>query len=365
MADYYVNLDISTSGAAGTVGDPLGYDEFPVYFVNNELGASNYFLSGSHHYDDIQYLNTQNAGNVVVESATATPARIRVTSTASENMRSVIRPDIGMSSLTLRRLVIECDNGSAYSQGMSAGGVIIENCVLISYNKPTFTGNFGPTPVTLKGSSFVNKGVKAYNIINASSAGSNTFIMDSCYLEGRADYAFACGGNVASSYFRNCAFYGNPDLISIQGPFSEIPDGGNNVGQGFDGNPLLPALPTQYVNIGHVNLMTYPDDLMVIAESVLIDTGNASLGLSVDLFGVDRGLNPNIGAVELVGEPGPEPVTCWKYTARYMGSNRMFVANGGGKYPSELKVPGNVDISTGRMIDEGQLIDPNEFRIIQ
>jgi hypothetical protein len=64
-------------------------------------------------------------------------------------------------------------------------------------------------------------------------------------------------------------------------------------------------------------------------------------------------------------EEGVGPLLCWNYKARYKNSSRMFVANGGGKYPSELRVPSSVDISTGMMIDEGKLIDNNQFKIIQ
>ena len=59
------------------------------------------------------------------------------------------------------------------------------------------------------------------------------------------------------------------------------------------------------------------------------------------------------------------PLLCWNYKARYKGTNRMFETRGGGKFPSTLKVPSSVDISTGMMIDEGKVISNDQFKIIQ
>ena len=57
------------------------------------------------------------------------------------------------------------------------------------------------------------------------------------------------------------------------------------------------------------------------------------------------------------------PLLCWNYKARYKGTNRLYTANGSGKFPSELRVPSSVDISSGYMMDEGKLIDPRQYRI--
>ena len=43
---------------------------------------------------------------------------------------------------------------------------------------------------------------------------------------------------------------------------------------------------------------------------------------------------------------------------KYVGSD------GSGKFPSQLKVPGSVDISSGIMMDEGKLINPNQYKIV-
>lgn len=66
----------------------------------------------------------------------------------------------------------------------------------------------------------------------------------------------------------------------------------------------------------------------------------------------------------LFNEP-QQYLLCWNYKARYKNSSRMYYANGSGKYPSELKVPASVDVSTGMMIDEGKVIANNQFKVIQ
>ena len=57
--------------------------------------------------------------------------------------------------------------------------------------------------------------------------------------------------------------------------------------------------------------------------------------------------------------------TCWSYTAKYKNSQRLFRLNGPDEFPKTLRVPKNVDISTGIMIDEGELIDPSKYNIEQ
>ena len=60
-----------------------------------------------------------------------------------------------------------------------------------------------------------------------------------------------------------------------------------------------------------------------------------------------------------------EPIKCWNYRAKYNNSTRLYEIKGSGKFPGELRIPKSVDISTGMMIDEGKLINPGEFKIVQ
>jgi hypothetical protein len=66
-----------------------------------------------------------------------------------------------------------------------------------------------------------------------------------------------------------------------------------------------------------------------------------------------------------VGEAGPEPMTCWNLSARYKNSNRMYSINGGGDFPSELRIPGNVDLGTATVIEHGKQLNVSSLKIIQ
>jgi len=59
-----------------------------------------------------------------------------------------------------------------------------------------------------------------------------------------------------------------------------------------------------------------------------------------------------------------DPPICWNYTAQYKNSSKLFKASGCGSFPKNLRVPSNVDTSTGKMVDDGILINPDEYRII-
>lgn len=56
---------------------------------------------------------------------------------------------------------------------------------------------------------------------------------------------------------------------------------------------------------------------------------------------------------------------CWNFTARYNNSSKLFKKSGPGSFPKRLRVPHNVDLSTSQMIDDGELIDPNKYDVIQ
>ncbi len=54
---------------------------------------------------------------------------------------------------------------------------------------------------------------------------------------------------------------------------------------------------------------------------------------------------------------------CWNYTAFYRNSMKTYKASGPGAFPRRLKVPGNVDITRGMMVDDGKLIDPDNYEV--
>lgn len=69
-------------------------------------------------------------------------------------------------------------------------------------------------------------------------------------------------------------------------------------------------------------------------------------------------------SIDEIAEEFDGPPECWNFTAHYAGSKRLFKASGCGPFPKYLNVPGNIDKSTGRMIDDGVEIDPDEYEIV-
>ena len=49
----------------------------------------------------------------------------------------------------------------------------------------------------------------------------------------------------------------------------------------------------------------------------------------------------------------------------WTNSNKLFKASGPGSYPKNLSVPGNVDLGTGKMIDDGKEISDDDYNIKQ
>jgi hypothetical protein len=111
----------------------------------------------------------------------------------------------------------------------------------------------------------------------------------------------------------------------------------------------------------------------------LLDPGNNDFHLTMLSNAVDIGINTgilddiedtarpqnlgyDIGAYEL---PSFQPMLCWEYKARYRYGKRIYRIGGPGPFPTSLRVPSNVDISTGIMIDEGFLIDSSRYQIVQ
>jgi hypothetical protein len=100
---------------------------------------------------------------------------------------------------------------------------------------------------------------------------------------------------------------------------------------------------------------------LLITSTNVKDNADNSITLPTDYLGLPRpsGLGYDRGWFEYQDEP----ILCWNYRARYKDSNRMYAVRGAGKFPRELRVPSNVDISTGCMMDKGQLINPDQFKV--
>jgi len=99
-------------------------------------------------------------------------------------------------------------------------------------------------------------------------------------------------------------------------------------------------------------------DFHIKLNSVLKGAGDPQIALfiqDIDLESID-------GSDWPMGPDYPVP-TCWTYTAHYKNSRRLYRIGGPEKYPKNLRVPSNVDTSTGQMIDEGELINPSKYTI--
>jgi len=160
----------------------------------------------------------------------------------------------------------------------------------------------------------------------------------------------------------NCAAFnknGSPSQIDIRinTTGATIPTGQSN-NASSDASATGGLINQTLVDYDFVNEPN--GDLHINIDSVLIDQGkDLSAEFTVDVDFQSISLPYPIGFDYFV------LITCWKYTAPYKNSNRLFTANGPDDFPATLSVPKNVDVSRGIMIDEGELIDPSRFNIEQ
>jgi len=107
-------------------------------------------------------------------------------------------------------------------------------------------------------------------------------------------------------------------------------------------------------------------DFHLITSSPLKDTGVDLSGgtgeeaVTYDWTGTSRPQGP---AFDIGADEYPFTPICWNYTAKFKGSKKLFKTSGGGTFPKNLRVPGNVDKRTGKMIDDGQEIDPDHYEV--
>ena len=58
------------------------------------------------------------------------------------------------------------------------------------------------------------------------------------------------------------------------------------------------------------------------------------------------------------------PLLCWQFTARKK-DGKLFQLNGDGQFPEVINVPASVDLSTCTLVDEGIVIDPTKYMVVQ
>lgn len=64
------------------------------------------------------------------------------------------------------------------------------------------------------------------------------------------------------------------------------------------------------------------------------------------------------------GDEPPFTPICWNYSAPYKNSKKRYRVSGPGSFPKTLKVPENVDVTQGLMIDDGVPIDPSRYEVL-
>jgi len=115
-----------------------------------------------------------------------------------------------------------------------------------------------------------------------------------------------------------------------------------------------------YSTANFVNVTSGSEDLHLKAGSALLLKGVTIAEVTNDIDGTSRvGFVFDIGADQFDQIP-----LCWNYTARYKNSNKLFKASGCGRFPRMLRVPGNVDTGTGKMVDDGIEIDPDNYSVV-
>ena len=109
------------------------------------------------------------------------------------------------------------------------------------------------------------------------------------------------------------------------------------------------------VTLGTTNLHLTPTSALRTKGADLY-----SLGITTDYEGDARhpGYLWDIGADQQSDIP-----LCWNYTAKYKNSSKLYKASGCGSFPKSLKVPNNVNTNTGKMVDDGDLIDPRKYTV--
>ena len=160
--------------------------------------------------------------------------------------------------------------------------------------------------------------------------------------------------------------------ISSQNNYFNVPNGrayyGSAINKGAnDATSTIEATTANlrsvaYSTANFINVTSGSEDLHIKSGSVLNNAGAylVSQGVTTDIDGVSRvGFLFDIGADQRNDVP-----MCWNYTAHYKNSNKLFKASGCGVFPKTLQVPSNVDISTGKMVDDGIFINPDKYKII-
>ena len=248
----------------------------------------------------------------------------------------------------------------------AVGLISVDRCIIKAVNM-TKAVAYSARPVTLTNSLIMISGSSATTVA-AISGGSSTFkIYNNTIVVANTNAAAGDSraiDNSTGSTIQNNYIHSN----SAQGDtFSHAyvtATGGSN--DATSNNRALTAnlrfIPYSTATFQNVTPGSENFRLVVSASNKLIDGGAnlTSVGVTADIIGTAR---PLFGAFDIGAFENDIPL-CWNYTAQYRGSNKLFKASGCGAFPKSLQVPGNVDTSTGKMVDDGIFISPDKYKIV-
>ena len=275
-------------------------------------------------------------GYIITSNQCLNVKRMQMTSTGDDYTCFRLSPSAGQVQLFDGCFVVNATTGSTYGvwrqfslDGTGLGTVTVQNCITIS--------RAGARVARLEVAGVMN----IYNCTIRCSSGvclyrsAGTFTSQNNYLAppgGSGCYQGVTGGT-------------NDATSNSEAPTANLRS--------------IPYSTATFQNVtaGSENLR-----LVVSAANKLLDNGAnlTAQGVTTDVIGTSR---PQ-GSIFDIGAFENDIPLCWNYTARYKNSNKLFKASGCGSFPKNLKVPSNIDISTGKMIDDGILINPDEYHIV-
>jgi len=171
---------------------------------------------------------------------------------------------------------------------------------------------------------------------------------------------YSSGGTITT---QNCYLGGNGAYYNDGGANVVYNKGANDATKSTDAvTPALRSIPSTSATFLNVTAGSENLRPVVTAGNKLLDNGAnlSGSGVTTDIIGTAR---PQFGAFDIGAFENDIPI-CWNYTARYKGSNKLFKASGCGPFPKTLQVPSNVDTSTGKMVDDGEFISPDKYKVI-
>jgi len=226
----------------------------------------------------------------------------------------------------------------------------IKNSVLLFTlaSQITIGGDPWPNPVVVRGIHNTNGTVTSYN---------NDVVIRTNGGDGQGTMYIVAVETAAVFISQNCYYAYAGAAVDGTFIYQGVTPGSNDATVNDEAPTYQDVLftTTNFTNIG-----ADTEDLHIKTGSVLKNNGVTLGSVTYDFVGISRPQGPafDIGANEY-----EYPPICWNYTARYHNSNKLFKASGCGSFPKSLRVPGNIDPSTGRMIDDGILINPDEYRV--